>query len=426
MTDRPLSRGKTAVFSIVSVGIGLAAALVVGEIAVRWVGRVDAHGTFHVRSHRIEPFRYEGQVYQEVLDRWQAERSDHLRYDPLLGWVYRHHLSDTELPPALQGIYRDTAEYRLTPQEGLLRIVLVGDSFTRGTEVGYYDSWGYMMQGRLKALGVAAEVLNLGAGGYGIDQAYLRWTTQGRALLPDVLIFGFQPENLLPGLNVFRPIYMPRTAIPWTKPRFVLCGDSLVLHNLPTIEPEDIPAFVDGFWGSPLSDHEAFRRREDEHDSLWRRSRLLASVATIGRRKILDRPDHPESTFSGVNTQAGRVGLELLARFEREASADRVPFLVLHLPRVGVEVAGLLEGTPLGYLELLDTIEARHTVIDPLDPLLEEALLRQDPGSMKMPGGHYSPLANRIVGEYAADAQAGLILSGRLELERLGTAVPRP
>ena len=414
-----LSRRKSLVLGLITISLGVGLSFALGEAAVRLMGGRDVHGTFRFRGYRIQPHRYTGEVFRADIDRFLTGEAPGVAYDPILGWVDVVKHDGPELAPVLRSIHRDTTEYTLAPVDGLLRIVLVGDSYTRSAEVGYEDSWGLALQERLKALGIRAEVLNLGVGSYGMDQAYLRWTGQGRALRPDILLFGFQPENLKRNMNLFRPFYTGGVGFFLSKPRFVLDGDSLTLHNVPALEPQDIPAFVDEFWDNPLSEYEAFRRREYEFVPFWMHSRLVASTVAIWRRRVLLRNDFPESTFFDVDSEGGRLGLKLIAQMEEEAQADSTPFVVLHLPRARWEVIRSLRGNDIIYPALLDTIKSRHDVIDAFDALADAAREAEDPSAIHMPHGHYSALANRVVGELAADTLASWIRSGRLELNRL-------
>jgi GDSL-like lipase/acylhydrolase family protein len=109
---------------------------------------------------------------------------------------------------------------------GVKRVVVMGDS----------QAWGYGVAddetipaqlGRLLNEGGAAryQVLNLGVGGYGTDQAFLKYLVQGRRYAPDVVV-----------LTVFKndPVENART-VAWgvEKPRFYLEAGQLCLGNVP-------------------------------------------------------------------------------------------------------------------------------------------------------------------------------------------------
>ena len=56
--------------------------------------------------------------------------------------------------------------------------------------------------------------MNFGVGGFGLDQAYLRYQKMIREFeLPTVLL-GFMPENMSRHVNTYRPFYFPGTGLP--------------------------------------------------------------------------------------------------------------------------------------------------------------------------------------------------------------------
>ena len=75
---------------------------------------------------------------------------------------------------------------------------------------------------KLNQAGIRAEALNFGVSIYGMDQAFLRWQNAGRGYAPDIVIFGFQPENLNRNVNIFSTLYYGWNI--FSKPRFVLTG----------------------------------------------------------------------------------------------------------------------------------------------------------------------------------------------------------
>ena len=121
-----------------------------------------------------------------------AERT-HTRYDELLGWVnvekvevedlYGEGLS---LRTNSQG-FRANQDYDVTPPNGKLRIICSGDSFTLGYGVDNDHTWCQL----LTTLDDRLQTINMGQGGYGIDQAYLWYERDGLPLQPDVHLFTF-------------------------------------------------------------------------------------------------------------------------------------------------------------------------------------------------------------------------------------------
>jgi len=109
---------------------------------------------------------------------------------------------------------------------GVKRVVVVGDSQAWGYGVGDDETIPAQLSRRLNEGGAARyQVLNLGVGGYGTDQAFLKYLVQGRRYAPDVVV-----------LTVFKndPVENART-VAWgvEKPRFYLDAGRLCLGNVP-------------------------------------------------------------------------------------------------------------------------------------------------------------------------------------------------
>lgn len=121
-----------------------------------------------------------------------AERV-HTRYDELLGWVNIENVTienlygeGIHLRTNSQG-FRANEDYRVAPPVGKMRIICSGDSFTLGYGVGNDHTWCQLLSSRDSRF----QTVNMGQGGYGIDQAYLWYEHDGSRLDHDVHLFSF-------------------------------------------------------------------------------------------------------------------------------------------------------------------------------------------------------------------------------------------
>lgn len=121
-----------------------------------------------------------------------AERV-HTRYDQDLGWVNVPDLFIRDMyGPGIslrtnsQGFRNDRPFPKLVPP-GRIRLVCSGDSFTLGYGVSNDDAW----CNGLAAIDTRIEPVNMGQGGYGIDQAYLWYQRDGTQIDRDVHVFAF-------------------------------------------------------------------------------------------------------------------------------------------------------------------------------------------------------------------------------------------
>jgi hypothetical protein len=170
------------------------------------------------------------------------------RRDPVLGWPFPGQYGD-DLD--VNGAQRNP-HFPNGPREGSC-VSLYGDSFTEGGDTSSREkNWGNLLSNRL-----ACYVANFGFGGYGTDQAYLRFAENRNDPSP-VVIFGLQTEDVLRNLTRVRDLqnYAKWYAL---KPRFVLNDRrELEFVPIPTLTEEEYLRVV-GLAGDPLIlEHEDF------------------------------------------------------------------------------------------------------------------------------------------------------------------------
>ena len=155
-------------------------------------------------------------------------------HHPVRGWALKPNLRDLRvfgnriLNSNSQGV-RGRREYARPKPRGLVRILIFGDSFTFGDEVGDDETYAAYLQ----ALLPATEVVNLGVHGYGHDQMLLHLREVGARYEPDIVILGFVSDDMGRNLLGFRD---------FAKPRFVLRDDRLELTGVPVPTPDDVLA----------------------------------------------------------------------------------------------------------------------------------------------------------------------------------------
>lgn len=149
------------------------------------------------------------------------------RYDPELGWVSRPNVSLPDLyGPGIslktnaQGFRSDHDVPKRAPQ-GKARVICSGDSFTLGYGVDNDHTWCQ----RLAALDPRLETVNMGQGGYGVDQAYLWYVRDGDSLEHSTHLFAVITGDFH---------RMRRTAfLGHGKPILVLENGALAVRNVP-------------------------------------------------------------------------------------------------------------------------------------------------------------------------------------------------
>ena len=155
-----------------------------------------------------------------------AERL-HTEYDSGLGWINKPGVVIEDMYGPGKDIrinsqsLRADYDYSATVPEGRVRIICSGDSFTFGYGVANSQTWCALLGEENERL----ETVNMGQGGYGLDQSYL-WYKQGAA-------------NLAHDIHIFAPVVYDYERLRldsffgYDKPYLTAQGGSLHTENVP-------------------------------------------------------------------------------------------------------------------------------------------------------------------------------------------------
>jgi len=387
---------RRAAFLAVFVVLSLLIAFAAGEIFVRAAGERDADGTFYFHKRPIPPFALPVRNAKELIDEYLHDQTGYMAWDSDLGWTNRPGscTRDKKYCANSAGLRADR-EYTKQIPPGTLRVSLFGDSFIHGHDVELSGSLAPQLENALAARGVKAEALNFGVGGFGIDQAYLRYSRDGARYDTDVIVEGLQFENIARHLMVFRLIAYPQSKIPFSKPRFYFAGPSLLVADKPTVAPERVPDVLAHFDRSPLRRLEVFYT-DKYRPYWWRRSKLLAVIAEF-TRKHDDTVDVMKADGEGV-----RLTRAIVDRFASDVRVTGKPFLLVYLP-LKENLAAQLRGDRDPWQPLVDMFRKDFTVVDPTARLLAVARVK---GVDAVAPGHYSADGNHAVAEALAEAIA--------------------
>ena len=156
-------------------------------------------------------------------------------YDPQLGWNVGPNGKDEPL------YYSDAHGFRISkkdysatakpkPTSKQLGVIALGDSFTHGDEVKYEDSWPAILQEM-----TGLSVLNLGVGGYGVDQVVLKYKELD--LKSQHVLLGIIEGDMERSLAL---IYNFRGGGVKTKPIFEFKEEGVQLFNQPALEESEV------------------------------------------------------------------------------------------------------------------------------------------------------------------------------------------
>lgn len=357
----------------------------------------------HLASSRLaEPILTTSTIYADqstkIRSLFFSDSARGLMFDAELGWKYRAGYRDATTVRNSAGL-RGEREYAPHPETGTLRVAAFGDSFVYGNETSWTESW----PAQLEQLDSSIEVLNYGVGGYGVDQAYLRFLLEGSAFAPSVVLICFTTDDLRRLVSVYRRFISP-LELPLVKPRFEL-DSAGGLRLLPTpiravedyrallMSPERVRAFgTFDDWYEPLV-------YQNPAYDLSPTVRLVSSVWI----RVANRYFRKNRIFEGGSlnqeAEAFKIQVALFDSFRDSVLAAGYRPIIVFLPD-RESVAARATGDKALYAPLASRLEALAIpFLDAGDAFAAEGVRAQH-GEWFMPGGHYSPAGNTVVAEW--------------------------
>jgi hypothetical protein len=231
------------------------------------------------------------------------------RYDPELGWVALPNVALPDMWGPGIGLYTDSHGFRgrsetlETPPPDKVRVMCSGDSFTFGSGVADEAAWCAL----LSANDSRVESINLGQGGYGVDQAFLRFRRDGARFHPKIHLFALIDADL----DRMR------------SNRFIDYGKPTLALRDGTLEVENVPAPSVRWWVPSIRTTEIVRRTRASElvDRLVRRvggaTPVDAAAATAPPADVL---------------ATALAAFDALAEL---AEKDQGRLIVVHLPTAG-------------------------------------------------------------------------------------------
>jgi hypothetical protein len=321
-----------------------------------------------------------------------------------LGWRPRPNLDNGPDIINSQGL-RSAHDYPERPPPDVLRLAAFGDSFVYGSEVLTGEAWPTVIEQTRSQ----TEVLNYGVPGYGQDQIYLRFLSEGAELDPAIVLFGIATPTLERVMRI-SGVFMAPGAATYDfikKPRFVVDGDAL------SLAPNDLRQLSD--FQRYLQDPSSFRELgaydywyEPLVYESWlfkysRAGRLFLAAWSQVKRRLID-PDRPliGPRGGGVFNESSsgfKILEQLVQRFVATAKERKTRPVVLILPD-GFSIERIRGGQP----GIMDPIRdfCMEEGLEFID--LKDAFLAQpadaDASAWFLNRFHYSVQGNRIVADW--------------------------
>jgi hypothetical protein len=92
--------------------------------------------------------------------------------------------------------FRDIRDFKYEKPKEVLRVLVLGDSFTIGYEVRQNQTYSAVLEAYLKRKGIQAEVINAGMSGNSNAEELIFYEQEGVRYQPDIIILGFYHNDL--------------------------------------------------------------------------------------------------------------------------------------------------------------------------------------------------------------------------------------
>ena len=138
-------------------------------------------------------------VIREAITGKELAERVHTQYDEELGWVNIPNLYVKDMYGPGKYVktnsqsFRNDRDFSASVPNDKLRIICSGDSFTFGYGVDNAHTWCQLIE----SLNQQLETVNMGQGGYGIDQSYLWYKRDGTKLEHDIHLFTFITDDFV-------------------------------------------------------------------------------------------------------------------------------------------------------------------------------------------------------------------------------------
>lgn len=279
-----------------------------------------------------------------------------------------------------------------------------GDSFTYCDEVADHETW----QTHLSDL-LQGDVYNFGVGGYGTDQAYLKFLAISPKVHAPVVVLGLTTENINRIVNVYRPFYYQQTQGRTPKPRFLLKQNELALLENVIRTQDDIAKLGDPRFIEKLGQYDWWYNRDNHPrfgfpyaNILLNKRMWLELYYGKANRKIDDMNPRPWEDLWD-SEEARELMFRILDAFvEKAHAAGAVPLIVVLPLQYQVEEKFLTQRHDPRLVKLLTYCEARrYRVFEAITPLAERVSTQAEIQELYV--GHVSPKGNRIIAEALSD-----------------------
>jgi len=279
-----------------------------------------------------------------------------------------------------------------------------GDSFTHSDEVQHNEAWAH-----LASNSIGCDINNYGVGGYGTDQAYLRYL-EIQPKTP-IVIVGVYPEMLRRNLAASWLFYASRKEAT-LKPYFYLDGDELKQEPYPSdMSVDTVKAYhsKDRYYQMYREKIEfpytlstikivCNRLTKSQADSKSNVPQaILHACDSLNGPRFYDVMLPPQLVFN--NTDATNLNSKILEKFRSSVIENQQHFVLVFFPSPEQAIQQLYP-----YQQYMDRYQLEHPkdcVIDTGPALFQWAKNTND--NLRATSGHFNVIGNRVIAKVVSE-----------------------
>jgi hypothetical protein len=272
-------------------------------------------------------------------------------------------------------------------------IATFGDSFTYCEQVKHNETWQEYLSSLLKR-----DVYNFGTGGYGTDQAYMKFIEKYPKVKTPIVILGLITENINRIVNVYRPFYYSKTAQRLTKPRFKILKNKLVLLKNPIANEKEIIKLKSQKFINEIGQNDFWYNRDNYPILHFPYSKILFNKRMWSELIYKIDDMNPQAWVNlWENKEARDVMFKILESFIAEVKAEKAIPIIMVIPDEDEVDMKLKTGkdteNTLKIREFCRVNNCRY--FNPIDGFVED--IKRGSAITSLYIGHVSPKGNMII-----------------------------
>lgn len=278
-------------------------------------------------------------------------------------------------------------------------ISFFGDSYTHCDQVGDNETFQYFLSRKFKA-----DIYNFGVGGFGTDQAYLRFKYDFPKIQTPIVGLGLISENINRIVNVYRKFYFQKSELSLPKPRFKLVNNQLELIPNPLTSESNISLlqdikFIDSFG---INDYwynrDNYPKFSFPYSNIILKKRMwLEALANYKKNEVDDTDPRPWETL-WQNDEARDLMFKIFDSFVLESRDFNSTPVIFLLPQKN-EIYGYYQtGKTIGRDAIMQyCLEKKYYCFDGVQVILENTNSLEE--AKKLYNGHLTKVGNKLIAD---------------------------